>query len=130
MADDNKRKHFDLLQSAIARMASHSFLLKGWSITVATAMFGLAAKETKPPLALLALLPILAFWGLDGYYLGYERRFRQLFQAAVAAQATDFRMTPDPLGLRGWLEAAFRPAVVALHLPLSLAAVGVYALIR
>jgi hypothetical protein len=129
MADDDKAKHLALIQGAITRMASNSFFLKGWSVTLATAMFGLAAKESQPRLALLALLPILAFWGLDGYYLGYERRFRDLYKTAVAAPTTDFGMTPGTLGLRGWLEAAFRPAVVGLHLPLSLAALGVYALL-
>lgn len=129
MADDDKRKHFDLLQGAISRMASNSFLLRGWSITLATAMFGLAAKESKPDLALLALLPILAFWGLDAYYLGYERRFRDLYRAAVADAATDFRMTPEPLGLPGWLKVLVRPAVVGLHLPLVLATLGVNALL-
>lgn len=125
MADDDKGKYLPLIQGAINRLASNSFLLKGWSVTVATALFGLAAKESQPRLALLALLPILAFWGLDGYYLGYERRFRKLYGEAVAGMATAYKMTPDPLGFRGWLEAAFRPAVVALHLPLSLVALTV-----
>ena len=127
MASDDKRKHLDLLQGAISRMASNSFLLKGWSVTLATALFGLAAKESKPNLALLALLPILVFWGLDAYYLGYERRFRALFNAAVAKADTDFRMAPEPLGLLGWLKALVRPVVLGLHLPLGLAALGVYA---
>jgi hypothetical protein len=127
MANDDKGKYLPLIQGAINRLASNSFLIKGWTVTVATAMFGLAAKESQPRLALLALLPILVFWGLDGYYLGYERRFRELYKAAVAAPVTDYNMTPAPLGLVGWLQAVFRPAVVALHLPLTLVALGVYA---
>lgn len=77
-------------------------------------------------LALLALLPILAFWALDAYYLGLERRFRALYAAAIAVAATDFKMTPAPLGVPGWWEAAVRPAVAGLHLPLALATLGLY----
>lgn len=126
MADDDKRKHLDLLQGAITRMASNSFLLKGWSVTLATAIVGLSLKQETPRLALLALLPILAFWGLDAYYLGFERRFRDLYSKAVVAAATDFGMTPARLGLSGWLDAAFSPAVSGLHLPLALVALGVH----
>ncbi|MFL6261646.1 MAG: hypothetical protein ACJ76Y_18270 [Thermoanaerobaculia bacterium] len=131
MADEDKRKHLDLLQGVISRMASNSFLLKGWSVTLASALFGLSAKDAEPKLALLALLPILVFWGLDAYYLGYERQFRVLYTKAIdlSNPATDFTMTPEPLGLPGWLKVLVRPTVVGLHLPLVLAALGVYALL-
>jgi hypothetical protein len=43
MSDTASTKHLEMLQAAIARMASHSFVAKGWSVTLATAMLGLAA---------------------------------------------------------------------------------------
>jgi len=129
MANEEKMKHLDRLQGVITRMASNSFLLKGWSITLASAMFGLSAKDSAPALALLALPPILAFWGLDAYYLGYERRFRDLYSMAAKAATTDFQMTPEVLGLRGWLNVVVRPAVLWVHLPLALTALGVYVLL-
>ena len=129
MANEEKMKHLDLIQDVIARLASNSFLLKGWSVTLASAMVGLSAKSSEPRLALLALLPILAFWGLDAYYLGYERRFRELHSVAARAATTDFQMIPEDLGLRDWLNVVVRPAVLWLHLPLALAALGVYALL-
>jgi hypothetical protein len=129
VADEEKMKHLDLIQGVITRMASNSFVLKGWSVTLATALFGFSAKESEPRLALLALLPILVFWGLDAYYLGLERRFRTLYDNAVQATTTDFKLTPAALGPGGWWEAACRPAVWGLHLPLAIAALGVYALL-
>lgn len=127
MADEDKRQHLDLLQSTIARMAGYSFLLKGWSVTLSAALIGLSAKDSRPRVALLALLPIMAFWGLDAYYLGLERRFRDLFGKAIGAGSpTDFEMTPGKVGVRGWLDAVVSPAVALLHLPLALAALGVY----
>jgi hypothetical protein len=133
MADEDKRKHLDLLQSAITRMAANSFLLKGWCVTLATALFGFSAKEGAPRLALLALLPILAFWGLDAYYLGLERKFRNLYAGATAPaalapnSATNFNMTPGHVGFQDWWNAVRSPAVLWLHLPLALAALGTYA---
>jgi hypothetical protein len=129
MANEEKMKHLDLIQGAITRMASNSFVLKGWSVTLATALFGFSAKDSEPRLALLALLPILVFWGLDAYYLGLERLFRKLYATAAGATVTDFAMAPGKLGIKGWLEAVRRPAVLWLHLPLALSAVGVYSLL-
>ena len=129
MANEEKMKHLDLIQGAIGRMASNSFVLKGWSVTLASAMLGLSAKDSEPRLALLSLLPVLAFWGLDAYYLGLEKRFRDLYSVAARAATTDFQMTPEALGLGGWLSVVVRPAVLWLHLPLALAALGVYALL-
>jgi len=30
---ENKIKHLEMLQNVIARMASNSFIIKGWSVT-------------------------------------------------------------------------------------------------
>ena len=43
---ENKRKHLEFIQSVIARMNSNSFLIKGWSITLVSALFALAAKDS------------------------------------------------------------------------------------
>ena len=126
-AGENKRKHLDLLQSAISRMAGNSFALKGWSVALATVIFGLSTKESVPGLALVALVPILAFWGLDAYYLALERGFRALYTAAILPNTpTDFAMKPSAVTPKVWLECARRPAVVWLHLPLAGAAVAVF----
>jgi hypothetical protein len=129
MADD-RLKYFDLLQGAISRMAANSFLLKGWSVTLTTAILGLAAKDAKAMIALVALVPVLVLWGLDAYYLALERKFRELWKAAVTATAPTFVMSPGALSAGDWLQAIRRPAVWGLHLPLGLAAVLVYLLLR
>jgi hypothetical protein len=129
MADD-RLKYFDLLQGAISRMAANSFLLKGWSVTLTTAILGLAAKDAKAMIALVALVPVLVLWGLDAYYLALERKFRGLWKAAVAAAAPTFAMSPGTLSVGDWLTAVWRPAAWGLHLPLGLATVLVYLLLR
>ena len=42
---DNKYKHMDYVQSAISRMATNSFYLKGWNITIIAAIVALSFEE-------------------------------------------------------------------------------------
>src|SRR6266403_3443387 len=76
---ENKQKHLEFIQSAVGRMASNLFLLKGWTITLIAALFALAAKDSDRIYFLIAYLPALMFWALDGYFLSQERRFRALY---------------------------------------------------
>ena len=72
-------KHLEFIQAIIARMAGNSFLLKGWTVTIAAALFALAANDARAVFAMLAFFPALWFWGLDAYYLRQERLFRKLY---------------------------------------------------
>src|SRR5437016_12167506 len=76
---ENKRKHLEFIQAAVGRMASNLFLLKGWTITLIAALFTLAAKDADKTYFLIAYVPAILFWGLDGYFLSQERRFRALY---------------------------------------------------
>jgi hypothetical protein len=79
--DDHTIKHLTLIEAIITRLAQNSFSYKGWAITLVAAIFALAAKEVNPSYLLIALIPTLAFWGLDAYYLRQERLFRKLYDA-------------------------------------------------
>ena len=70
---ESKLKHLDLIQGVINRMANNSFLLKGWSVTLISALFALAAKDSNSLFIYLAYFPCVAFWSLDGYFLWQER---------------------------------------------------------
>jgi len=64
MTDDEKQiKHLELIQQVVSRLAGNSFSIKGWSITLVSALFELAAKDSNVRYAILALLPALCFWG-------------------------------------------------------------------
>ncbi len=76
---ESKHKHLEFIQSVINRMASNSFLLKGWSVTLVTALFALSDKDSRISCLLLAYLPVILFWILDGYFLGQEHAFRKLY---------------------------------------------------
>ena len=76
--------HLEIIQDVISRMANNSFLLKGWSITIVGALSALAAsKDMNTGVIILALLPAILFWCLDGFYMRQERLFRQLYNDIV-----------------------------------------------
>lgn len=78
-------------------MASNSFLLKGWTVTLAAALLAVGAKEAEARFPLVGLLPALGFWWLDAYYLRQERLFRTLYDHA--RRASDEMLSTDPYSL-------------------------------
>ena len=113
-------KHLEFLQDAISRMADHSFQMKTWSVGVATAAIGFAAaKDSLPDAAILGIVPIIAFWGLDGYYLMLERGMRAIYNTVRIAATSDFEMMPS-VSSKAWLDATMSPPVVLVHLAMAL----------
>ncbi|MER7304319.1 hypothetical protein [Streptomyces griseoluteus] len=72
-------KHLELIQAVVTRLANGSFLIKGWTMTVAGIFFGLAANNLSWKIATTGMIPIVGFWLLDSYYLRQERLFRKLY---------------------------------------------------
>jgi hypothetical protein len=77
--DEHRLKHMEFIQAVVARLAGNSFFVKGWAITVAGVFIGFALNSDDIRLALAALVPTIAFWGLDTYFLRSERLFRALY---------------------------------------------------
>ena len=76
----NKLDYLKLIQDVISRMANNSFLLKGWSITLASGIFGLfAINDIGFVYYQLFYLLLIVFWVLDSYYLRQERLYRGLY---------------------------------------------------
>lgn len=85
---EDNRKHFDYLQSIISRMNENSFLIKGWTVTIVSALMALAASSKEWQFLAISILPIIIFWYLDAYYLSQERKFRQFYNKAIEAGST------------------------------------------
>jgi hypothetical protein len=84
-----KLKHLEFIQAAIARMATNSFLFKGWAVTIAAGLSAFAAVNTTAALLAIALVSTVMFWGLDGYYLWLERGFVALHYEVAAKSEVD-----------------------------------------
>ncbi len=104
-----KLKHLELIQGVINRMAFNSFMLKGWSVVLVSAVLVLISPQDGDNRALIGLLPTLVFWGLDGYFLYQERLYRALYDhvRVLAPDEIDFSMkTGDFAGPNlTWLSA-------------------------
>jgi hypothetical protein len=79
---DAQIKHLEFIQSVISRLATDSFLAKGWALTVSGALYGFATIHLNPWIALVGLMPAVTFWWLDAYFLRGERLFRCLYEDA------------------------------------------------
>lgn len=116
---DSKLKHLELIQNVINRMASNSFLLKGWSVTLISALFALAAKDSNLFFIYLAYFPCLAFWGLDGYFLWQERMYRKLYEVVSLKDPSsiDFSLnaTEHQKEVDSWLLTSFSATLRIFH---------------
>lgn len=74
-------KEIDLIQDIIKRMASNSFLIKGWTITLVAVALLLNGDNTH---ASIAFIPLISFWFLDAFFLWQERMYRKLYKWVVS----------------------------------------------
>ena len=77
-------------------MGSNSFIIKGWSITLVSALFALAVKDADKRFMLISYFPICVFWVLDSFFLHQEALFRKLYDrvALDEVQSTYFPLNP------------------------------------
>jgi hypothetical protein len=116
---ESKLKHLELIQGVINRMAGNSFLLKGWSVTLISALFALAAKDSNQFFIYLAYFPCLGFWGLDGYFLWQERMYRKLYKkvAETPPESIDFDMNAKKYiyDVDSWFSVCFSVTLRMFH---------------
>ncbi|MFA7658305.1 MAG: hypothetical protein WCY19_02615 [Candidatus Gastranaerophilaceae bacterium] len=75
-----KKQHLDMIENIITRMANNSFLIKGWSISLISAILIFADHKNDMNFIYMLFLPNLAFWFLDSFYLQLERKFKRLYE--------------------------------------------------
>jgi hypothetical protein len=114
---EDQRKHLEFIQAVITRMAGNSFLIRGWSITLVSALFALAAKDADRTFVTVSYFPCVMFWCLDGYYLSQERKFRSLYESVRKAATTDFGMNTRTTrrATDSWSSAFFAPTMALFH---------------
>ena len=109
-------KHMEMIQGIVNRLAFNSFLIKGWSITIlAAALLFIANVEAPAGIVLCFAIPVLVFWGLDGYFLWQERLFRKLYNRVRELPKTDFAMALDKSGFKDWCSTVFSRTLIAFY---------------
>jgi len=98
---DDTVKHLEFIQGVVNRMGSNSFQMKGWMITIVSALLALYSGSSNKSFLLFAILPTLLFWYLDSYYLQQERKFRGLYNdvAKVSENPKEIKPFAMPLNL-------------------------------
>ena len=111
---EDKRKHLEFIQGVINRMASNSFLFKGWSVTIIAAVSAFATKDDAPELMIIPIVSTLIFWFIDGYYLMLERAFRTLYNEVSSTHYSkiDYKMNIKKISFRSWIQVTFKRPVL------------------
>jgi hypothetical protein len=119
---DDKRKHLEFAQGVINRMASNSFLFKGWSITIIAAISAFATKDSNPVLMIVPIVSTVLFWSVDAYYLMLERAFRDVYNeiADKPDSDVDYKLTPKKVTTSAWLKVMFTRPILYLFYGLVL----------
>ncbi len=89
---ENKIKHLEFIQATITRMNQNSFHIKGWMITLVSALLALYVSSEKTVYIIIAVLPTFIFGLLDAYYLQLERRFRGVYNDVAGLTSDDSRI--------------------------------------
>lgn len=131
---ESKFKHLELVQGIINRMASNSFMLKGWAVTLVAGIFALSNKDADKAYFLVAYIPIITFWGLDSYYLLQERLYISLYEKirntsekdidfSLKATQQDFQCESNK-----FFSCVLSKSEIWFYLPLALVCAGIIVL--
>ena len=114
---EDKNKHLEFAQGVITRMGQNSFLIKGWTVTLVSALFALAAKDSNQKFVVIAYFPTLVFWLLDSYYLYQERLFRKVYNSVRKENSVDYSLSTKKFdkGFTDWISASFSKTIVLFY---------------
>lgn len=93
---ESVRHYISLLQENITRMASNCTSCKTWLITIVSALCALQlANDAFKGYLWIALIPTILFFVLDAYYLGQEKRFRDIEASFVERIKSGVDVMPE-----------------------------------
>jgi hypothetical protein len=118
---ESRSEHLKMVQEVINRLATCSFQLKGWVVTLAAALQVFLKGEVHAVYLFVPALPVIAFWFLDAYYLRQERLFRRLFDEVRRKDGTaDFSMDTRPFRVvvGSVMQVAFSRTILLFYGPI------------
>ena len=121
---ETKIKHLEFIQDTITRMNQNSFQIKGWMITIVSALLALYANSENEIFVLVSIIPTILFWFLDAYYLQQERKFRGIYNDVAGLslgkdviKIKDFEMPLQNYksGKYGYINVLFSKTILPLY---------------
>ena len=104
-----------MIQAIIARLAGNSAALKGFAVTIATALLGIAINTHRTSYAWLAAYPVIILGLLDAYYLALERSYRKLYNEAAGDGDADWGLAARKLTIADVAKSVGSPSVWAFY---------------
>lgn len=127
---DNRVKHVEMIQGVVNRLAGNSLLLKGWAVTLVSALIAAGVSGAEPRYGAIASLPIIAFWSLDAYYLRQERLYRRLYDRVRGLPEADIDFSMDVRDssreVATWLAVALSRTLVLFYGMLELSVLACF----
>lgn len=108
MSSTNKNeilhKEIDIIQNCINRMASNSFLIKGWFITLILGFITFGYEKLNfEILMILSLFVTIFCWTSDAFFLQLERKYRKKYNWVIKKRKTvldfQYNLNPDESGM-------------------------------
>lgn len=99
---DLRVAHLNMIQGIISRMSGFSAGVKNFCVTISAAIIAVAYQKQVPMLVWAGAAVVLIFCIMDTYYLGLERRYRELYERVAARpfdQALDMSLKAERLNL-------------------------------
>ena len=126
----DKQKHLEMIQSVVNRLSRNSFLLKGWSVTLFSALFALSFHNCNINLVYFACIPTTILWGLDAFFLWQEQLFRKLYDLVrvLPDDKIDFSMDTDKItddDRPKWFKVIRSKTLIPFHCPLFLTIIAI-----
>jgi hypothetical protein len=131
---ETRIKHLEMIQAVITRMANNSFLIKGWCVTLVSALLALSAKDSNHTLVFIAFFPLLMMWILDAFFLRQERLFRNLYDECRVSfdRPSDFSMNTSRFNreVHSWLKVMFSKTLLLFYGAMAVAVFLAVAILR
>ena len=110
-------KHLEFLQNNISRMNQCSFQMKGWAITIVSALIAVYVATLSNECGgnklyiFVAIAPVVLFWILDSLYLAKERKFIAIYDDVISQENYGVKVKEFEMPLnkyKGWRFSVFK----------------------
>jgi len=123
--EESRIEHLKLIQAAATRLGNICLLCKVGTVVLATWILTVAARLAAPDYLLMAFVPAVAFWGLDGHYLRQQRLFRKLYDAVARQTPSEWEDAPFSMDtsaysseVASWWHTCRSRTIAALYAPI------------
>lgn len=78
------KAYLTMIENVISRMATNSFIVKGWTITMISAILALAvSKNLNYKVYIIAIVADISFCFIDCFYLRTEKLYRNMYKSVL-----------------------------------------------